>query len=503
MAQEIELKLRISHKDIRKLLALPLLAGLAAQKQQLLNTYYDTPELGLRARRIALRFRKKGWDWLLTVKSAEPAAGGLAVRSEWETPATPGIFDFSHVDAPELREFLDQQREDLTAVFTTDFQRHFWQLPFGESQIEMALDQGHIAADGRRERICEVELELLSGQVDDLFALSRHLQQQLHLHPSIASKAERGYRLFNNEPIRPFRAKALPLDANMRPVDAFRRIALSCLEQFQRNEPGLLAGGEAEFIHQARVALRRLRSAIKLFSPVLPTEFVTIYSQSWQTLASALGEARNWDVFLEETLPELQSSFPHHHEIRKLRREAEKRVISARRSIVKLLAVKEYPQLLLEFTAAVHGLSDGIGGPTLPELANERIAVHVRSVKKMAVRYADLNTEERHKMRLRFKKLRYAMEFMLPLLPVRRMKNYLAALSDLQEQLGRVNDQVTARLLIDEVLGAHLGANRGSLAVGWVAGREALLFESLPEKLEAWLKLKGFAESKPKQAEIG
>ena len=490
MAKEIELKLHINHKDIRKLLALPLLTGLAAQKQQLLNTYYDTPELSLRARRIALRFRKKGWDWLLTVKSAEPAAGGLAVRNEWETPATPGVFDFSHVDAPALREALDQQREDLTAVFTTDFQRHCWQVPFGASQIEMALDQGYIAANGRRERICEVELELISGQVDDLFALCRHLQRALHLHPSIASKAERGYRLFTNEPVRPFRAKALPLDAEMRPVEAFRHIALSCLEQFQRNEPGLLAGGEAEFIHQARVALRRLRSAIKLFSPVLPTEFVTIYGQSWQTLASALGEARNWDVFLEETLPELQASFPHHHEIRKLRREAERRVVSARRSILKLMAVKEYPQLLLEFTAAVHGLCDGTDGPTLPELATERIAVHVRSVKKMAVRYAELNTEERHKMRLRFKKLRYAMEFMLPLLPVRRMKGYLAALSELQDQLGRVNDQVTARLLIDEVLSTHSGSGRGSLAVGWVAGREALLFESLPQKLEAWLKLK-------------
>lgn len=489
MAQEIELKLQISPKDVRKLLALPLLHGLPAQKQQLLNTYYDTPELSLRARRIALRFRKKGRDWLLTVKSAEPAAGGLAVRNEWETAATPGNFDFSHVDSPTLREFLDQQRDALTAVFTTDFQRHFWCINCGESQIEMALDQGHIAAEGRREQICEVELELLSGQVADLFALTRQLQHQLHLHPSIASKAERGYRLFTNEPMRPFRARALPMHARMRPVEAFRSIALGCLEHFQRNEAGLMAGGEAEFIHQARVALRRLRSAIKLFAPVLPAEFVSIYGQSWQTLACALGDARNWDVFLEETLPELEASFPHHHEVRKLRREAEKRVVSARSSIVKLLAVKEYPRLLLEFTAAVHSLDEVADGPSLPTLAAERIAVHLRSVRKMAVRYAELNTEERHKMRLRFKKLRYAMEFMLPLLPVRGMKTYLAALSNLQQQLGRVNDQVTARLLIEDVLGEV----PGTLAMGWVAGREALLLETLPEKLDIWLKLKGFS----------
>jgi hypothetical protein len=87
------------------------------------------------------------------------------------------------------------------------------------------------------------------------------------------------------------------------PVEAFRSIALGCLEHFQRNEKGLHEGAEAEFVHQARVALRRLRSAIKLFAPVLPPEFVTAYGQTWQTLAGALGDARNWDVFLEETLP--------------------------------------------------------------------------------------------------------------------------------------------------------------------------------------------------------
>lgn len=93
-----------------------------------------------------------------------------------------------------------------------------------------------------------------------------------------------------------------PIAATQTPVEAFRTIALACLEHFQRNEAGLLAGGEAEFIHQARVALRRLRSALKLFAPVLPTDFIAAYGQSWRT-SPAPGEARDWDVFREETLP--------------------------------------------------------------------------------------------------------------------------------------------------------------------------------------------------------
>lgn len=482
MATEIELKLRLDARHVRKLLAHPLLKGMSSQKQNLLNTYYDTPELTLRQRRIALRFRKKGWEWLLTVKSAEPASGGLAIRNEWEIPATPGQFDFAHVDNAELRALLDDARDRLAPVFTTDFRRQAWQIACGDSLIEMALDRGRISAHERSTGICEVELELISGRVDDIFELTRQLQQHLPLHPDVASKAERGYRLFRNEPEQAFRAKPLPIHADQTPVEAFRTIALGCLEHFQRNEAGLLAGGEPEFIHQARVALRRLRSAIKLFAPVLPENFVAAYGQSWQTLAGALGEARNWDVFLVETLPPIINAFPHNHDVHRLHNEAKRRVKAARRAITSLLSVKEYPRLMVEFTAAVHALSDTVNTP-LKRFASERIAAHTRSVRKLAERYDELDDEQRHIMRLRFKKLRYALEFMTPLLPARQMKRYLETLSALQEALGLINDQVTARLLIDEAL----GDKRGTVAQGWVAGRQELLVANTPLMLEKWL----------------
>lgn len=482
MATEIELKLRLDARHVRKLLAHPLLKGMSSQKQNLLNTYYDTPELTLRQRGIALRFRKKGWEWLLTVKSAEPASGGLAIRNEWEIPATPGQFDFAHVDNAELRALLDNARDRLAPVFTTDFRRQSWQIACGDSLIEMALDRGRISAHERSTGICEVELELISGRVDDIFELTRQLQQHLPLHPEVASKAERGYRLFRNEPEQAFRAKPLPIHADQTPVEAFRTIALGCLEHFQRNEAGLLAGGEPEFIHQARVALRRLRSAIKLFAPVLPENFVAAYGQSWQTLAGALGEARNWDVFLEETLPPIVKAFPHNHDVHRLHNEAKRRVKAARRAITSLLSLKEYPRLMVEFTAAVHALSDTVNSP-LKRFASERIAAHTRSVRKLAERYDELDDEQRHVMRLRFKKLRYALEFMTPLLPTRQMKRYLETLSALQEALGLINDQVTARLLIDEAL----MQSRVTVVHGWVAGRQTLFVQNIPTLLQEWL----------------
>jgi len=188
MSTEIELKLQLSPKAARKLADHPLLADIASQKQHLLNTYFDTPSLELHARRVAVRFRKKGWQWLCTVKSAEPASGGLAMRSEWEAPATPGIFDFSHVDAEDFREFLVKRSTKFEAIFTTDFHRQLWHVPFGESLIELAIDRGHIESCGRRSTICEIELELLSGRVDDIFGLTRQLQENIDLFPALPAR---------------------------------------------------------------------------------------------------------------------------------------------------------------------------------------------------------------------------------------------------------------------------------------------------------------------------
>jgi len=485
MSIEIELKLQLSPKTAKKLAAHPLLAAIQPQTQRLLNTYYDTPQLDLHARRIAVRFREKGWQWLLTVKSAEPACGGLAMRSEWETPATPGTFDFGHVDDEALRDFLEGATERLEPIFSTDFRRQIWQVPFGESLIELALDRGVIESRGKRTAICEIELELLSGQVEDIFGLTRQLQQHFKLEPAIASKAERGYQLFTNEPLRPFKAKTAAINAGMTPVEAFRSIALGCLEHFQRNEKGLLTNDDPEFVHQARVALRRLRSAIKLFAPVLPQDFVTAYGQTWQTLSCALGDARNWDVFLIETLPPIQATFPHNRDVKRLRNEGRKRAKGCRQAIAGLLAVNEYPCLLIEFTSAIYTLSDTLSLP-LEEFARERVASHARAARKLALRHAQLSPAERHGMRIKFKKLRYTLEFFAPLFPESSTSAYLAALSRLQDELGQINDQVTAETLIHTTLSAH---PQGPIH-GWIAGRQNLLLSTLPATLSVWLSQK-------------
>lgn len=482
MATEIELKLQLTPLAARQLPSHPLLADIKPQKLHLLNTYYDTPALELHERRIALRFRKKGWQWLLTVKSAEPASGGLALRSEWETPAAPGQFNFSHVDNPELRDFLDSAISQLEPIFTTDFRRTIWHVPFGESLIEMAVDRGNVQSNGRKSPICEIELELLKGRIDDIFGLTRTLQDTLDLHPAIASKAERGYAVFTNSPETPFRAKTAPLNPNQSPLEAFRTIALGCLEHFQRNERGLTTSKDPEYVHQARVALRRLRSAIKLFAPLLPADFVSAYGQTWQTLASALGEARNWDVFITETLPPIQAAFPKHRDTRHLNQEGIRRARQARKAVTHMLSLPEYPRLIVEFTAAIYALNDLLP-QNLEDFARQQIKSRARSARRLAKLHHELEPAERHRMRICFKKLRYAIEFFSPLLPAKPLKRYLPTLARLQDELGLINDHVTAQSLIDEAL---QGRPPGPIH-GWILGRHELLVSNLPETLDSWL----------------
>lgn len=481
MSTEIELKLSLHPKAVGQLLRHPLLKGLPGKKQRLLNTYYDTPKLRLHARQTALRFRKKGWEWLLTVKTAEPACGGLAMRNEWETAATPGNFDFSHVDRSDLREFLETVRDRLRPVFTTDFKRQSWLVPFGKSVIELALDQGKIESSKKGAVICEVELELISGEVGDIFALARALQEIVDLRPAISSKAERGYALSTGAPQTPFHANSVALSTEKTPVEAFRQIALNCLEHFQRNETGLLVSDDPEFVHQARVAMRRLRSAIKVFTPALPPDFVEIYGQTWQALSSALGEARNWDVLLTETLPPIHASFPENHEIRRLQKAGIRAANRARRSIRAMLNLREYQRLMTEFTAAVFALRDVMPTPLI-DFATATLDDELTKANDLARRFSPQDAEEQHRMRIRFKRLRYALEFFAPLFPRRKLQPYHCTLARLQDQLGLINDHVTARSLLTR----HPMKTAGGVVHGWISGRHQLLLDELPAALEAW-----------------
>jgi triphosphatase len=501
MPREIELKLRLPSSQGRRLQLHPLLSGRRPQKYRLLNTYYDTPDLDLRRRGIALRLRRKGWSlWLMTVKGGgDTGSGGLAQRNEWEAPTQPGVFDFSIVTDGELREFLESRRSLLQAVFSTDFTRTAWTLARAGSVIELALDRGRISAavppggsGAATQALCEVELELVEGTSPDaLFEVAIELARDIHLHPEILSKAERGYALADGVPAPPIKAFSAAVDKRMSPVEAFRAIALACLAQLQRNETGAIVGGSPEYVHQSRVAIRRLRSAFRLFAPVLAADFVATYSPRWKKLAAHLGSARDWDVFLSETLAPLEEAFPDDADLAVLRARGEETQRKAQESAGVALRQKEYSQLLLAFSAALFretpptiAARDKEAAVSLRQFAGGRLKRRARAIARLAGEHGKMNAERRHELRIAFKKLRYALEFFAPILPRKHLSRYQTSLATIQDLLGTLNDQVTASRLIKEV---HPKGEPDPLTRGWIAGRTELLLGALNGELADFL----------------
>ncbi len=202
MAQETELKLALHAQDLPCLLAHPLLNA-PFEQQRLRNTYFDTPDLALKARRMAVRERQADEQWLLTVKTAGHSQGGLSRRQEWEGPTTPGALDFAAlVDDAALAAELMALRLRLRPLFQTDFVRQRQVVAHAGAQIELALDQGliHVPDTACSEALLELELELLDGPESALTALAEQLRQTpqgpLMLTPSDASKAQRGLALW-------------------------------------------------------------------------------------------------------------------------------------------------------------------------------------------------------------------------------------------------------------------------------------------------------------------
>jgi inorganic triphosphatase YgiF len=200
---ETELKLSLSAPELPRLLAHPLLAQ-TGDTQRLLNTYFDTPDLALQQRRMAVRERLAGGQWLLTVKTAGQSQNGLSRRQEWEGPTTPGALQFDTlVDDAALAQDLMTLRPNLRALFCTDFERQRWVVTHDDAQIEVAMDQGRIHVPGTdlSEPLLELELELLSGPEEALMALADVLRQTpqgpVMLMPNDASKAQRGMALWS------------------------------------------------------------------------------------------------------------------------------------------------------------------------------------------------------------------------------------------------------------------------------------------------------------------
>lgn len=201
MSTEIELKYLTDEAGLTALATHPLVVAACpagARTQRLVSTYYDTPDLTLKAHKLALRLRETGSGYVQTIKGEAVSHDGLSRRTELEWDTAGPHLEHDKLRACAFDDVLAQAGYDrLAPVFTTDFTRELRDLVFADgTRAEMALDRGAVVVGDSRTPITELELEFKGGNTDTMVAFGLALKNDLNLVPGDESKAKRGYALY-------------------------------------------------------------------------------------------------------------------------------------------------------------------------------------------------------------------------------------------------------------------------------------------------------------------
>jgi inorganic triphosphatase YgiF len=439
VSTELELKLELDPQSAPSVLQSRAFAQARKTTLPLVSVYYDTPSGKFRKAGFTLRVRSTPQGYVQTVKTLGTSAGFFD-RGEWEAPVS-GVEPDEEMLRLTPAGTLSYKR--LQPIVTSNFERTVWRA----GAMEFALDNGHIEASGQQQQLCELEIELLGKDAAEAFEIAKMVSADVPVRLGVLSKAERGFALADGTLNKPVKAQPPGVTAEMDARTGFQAIVASCLRQFRLNEPLVHQQRRGEALHQTRVAMRRLRSALSLFKPaLLDAEFPALREElRWFT--NQLGTARNLDVLLGRELPDEQRE-----QLQGDRERAYDQVIAA-------LDSNRFRMLMLDilrWATVGEWRSSKKAQQPLRTFAGKRID---RLWERVASRedLRNMDDEGRHELRIEIKKLRYALEFLGPLhdLGSGNRKGFTKALVGLQETLGDLNDLVTA----DEF--THAGVDTG------------------------------------------
>jgi inorganic triphosphatase YgiF len=500
---EIELKLVVDPDRLAEFNEAPIITASARSKgsrKHFKTVYYDTPERKLRREGLSLRVRQSGTRFTQTVK-AECGDDPLT-RGEWEA-SVPSITPDVALAAPFIPAKLlaELERQPLEAVFTSDIHRHQRLVDLPTGTVEVAFDHGLLKAGERTLPVSEIELELKAGSAAAIYELALQLAEHGPARPSIQAKSERGFDLAEDAPPTAPKPRKLRLDPSVPLDDAFTRILRACLHHLLQSIPAAADGRDLEGVHQLRVALRRLRSALHLMRPVSSLNKLEMLRSEAKWLASSLTAAREWDIFQSQTLPGIAKGCPSVTGFDALDEVAERRRIAAYHKVRFVLADRRCATFVLGLGAWIEarGWRSDISSENLSELTEPAIAFAQRTlaaqyakVLKRGRRLKSMNAEQKHGLRLAVKKLRYGTDFLLPLCGEgKAVRRFRERLIELQEELGSYNDMATTTSLLS---GLGMETPDSRIAAAAIAGWQASALVSVESRLrETW---RNFAKTK-------
>jgi inorganic triphosphatase YgiF len=417
---------------------------------------------------MAFRIRRSqtaaGTQWIQTLKAGAHGDSALSTRGEWEHVVAYNAPEFeplkntawTHLD-PAGALFTD-----LRPVFCTTFERTIWNVRRRDgSCVELALDWGEVVVEGKATPLCELELELHAGAPEALFELARQIAEVVPLFPLHVSKAERAFQLATGALNAPVRASRSEIHLEMTVPEVAATVLRGTFHQFTANLNILRANHDVEVLHQARIGWRRFSGALKLFVKRDDRNKLPSF-EALKPLLGAMGELRDLDVAMCETLPMLSGAFTtgaprredQWHELEQLLAEdiGRKRVELSER-----FADASTGQVLLAIAQWIE--CDLPQGRVLLRLAGKDLCASAWARRRLSALFEKLDSMPadshdillQHRIRILSKQLRYGIEALRVLLGKRRADYWYETANRLHADIGASRDllqciAITARL---------------------------------------------------------
>jgi len=451
---EIELKFQIPAESKAPLEK--FIQSKGGTSKRLRAKYFDTDDRLLARSNIALRLRKEGHVWYQTLKVAPQAAAVIRHEDTVRLVTPPGtapVLDTSRHSSSDqwtkINKLLrDDAANELKPLYETDLKRLSVDLRTRRGLINYAIDTGSILTKEKETDplftalghtvellklpVNEIELELVSGSNMALIEAGTRLVRDYGVWLDVRTKSMRGDSLAKATLIMaPAKAQSVKITDDLSLEEFFEIVRKECVRHALVNASQLASeeGYSPEHIHQLRIALRRLRTALKLFSRVHNFEVQT-WSDQAKFLAAQLGKNRDIDAMSENIWPEL----------RKIN--APLVEFSAQEGI-------QSPALIVREGKIQSWFLELIGRDLQSREQNTQshwsaiMPIIIKWQKKCAKRaknFASLTVEERHELRKKMKRLRYSLEFIEGECKSAKFRYFSKVLARAQNELGIYND---------------------------------------------------------------
>lgn len=500
------------------------------KKTSLAGKYLDTVDRRLARAGIAWRLRREGPRWLQTLKAT---SSNPLTRFEHEVirpDATPDASAHAGTAVGEqLAEIL--RRADADGIgfgvrFETNIRRTARRTRTRGAVVEIAFDEGRLVSGKSTLNVRELEFELISGSPAAMLSLVERWRRRFGLIYDPRGKAERGDQLADGMSFPPVRRSCQPEYGKASSAcEAFGVVIDECLTQVTRNAIGLSEGDpglSAEHVHQMRVGIRRLLSALRSFRGWAPAAPPTLV-EGLRTLFTTLGACRDSDVLDSGVLVELtkagaptlmgSSTATSPSRLDVIRDDSTQRTFLAWIAWRESLAhgsLGEASHRVVDPTRQHTGVDPGNGDVSgaqsglierraAPDAAlpHAHEAPRFRSAAARRLRrwheliadgchaFDELDDEHLHKLRKRIKRQRYAAEFFAPMFRRQQLNAYLETLSIVQDRMGELNDLFVARARFQSLVSSD---PKAWFAVGWLVARIAATRASAKPELRALAK---------------